>query len=713
MASTLSAAETAGGSQAHGMDRRRFLLTQASLVVLTGGAVSYAGVGLAAPALDLDDRVTRLEAAVSRAEDIRALKRLQRSYSNYLELGLWKDLIELFDENAVGDYPAGVFKTRKMLWPHFFNNNGRGILGVENGRIMPHISFQPVVTLSPDGKTGYGRWKIFAMLGNLNGAGSASWNGAIYENKFAKVDGVWKIVDLHFHSEWGGGYDVGWTNVRAPAPREPGAAPPPRAARATPAAAPAAGGAAPAAAPAGGAFSRLAQPSVRPHNEACEGYAVKCVFPYSFASGVVGRPIPALWAPGDAAPSGDAGAKFADLMQRIERLNDEAAVVSLNNLYGHHTDAKEWDQVAALFADDGTLELGQQGVYVGRARVRKALELDGAQGLSPGEVNDHMDFGPLVTVGPDGKTAKARGVSLWFLGKDGKGQVQQGIYENSFTKTGSGWKIASIHYYPRMISDAAKGWGKDGQQPRGPSAGFPPDRGPSEAYEIYPKGYFPPLHYVNPVTQKPSQYPDGAPAQKFDAAVIAFSATKPAAAKPVSRATAQARIAAAEVALERAVAFDAAENVISAYGYYTDEKDTASMDNILARNPTIMLAGDASGPGQGGQFLKAKFGDDGQPAGTMMNHLVFQPVIRVSADAKSASVHARLFEMTGVAQGAATWGAGVYDDTLVREDGVWKLKSIRLTRTWGSTFKDGWTKAVVADNGRAGGSGRARTRTRQ
>ena len=67
--------------------------------------------------------------------------------------------------------------------------------------------------------------------------------------------------------------------------------------------------------------------------------------------------------------------------------------------------------------------------------------------------------------------------------------------------------------------------------------------------------------------------------------------------------------------------------------------------------------------------------------------------------------------MTGVAQGEATWGAGVYDDTLVKEDGVWKLKSIRLTRTWSSSFKDGWTKAVVADNGR-GGPGR-RTRSRQ
>ncbi len=673
------ASDTVSTETRSGMDRRRFLLAQTSLAAFVG----LGGTALAAEA-SLEERVARLETAAGRVEDIRAVKRVKRAYSSYLEFGLWKDLIDIFADDAIGDYPAGVFKGRAMLYPHFIDNNGRGILGVENGRIMPHTSFQPVVTLSPDGKTAWARWKVFAMLGNMTGNGTASWNGALYEDRYTKqADGTWKIQDLRTHSEWGGGFDVGWTNVRPPVP---GAAPPP------------------------GRFGRLPQPPVRAHNEACDGYAVSCVFAPSFGSGFVGRPIPAFLKTDDDAKQGELGARFAEAQRRIQRLSDEGEVIALNNAYGHHVDQKDWSKASALFADDGTLELGQQGVYVGPARIRKALELDGPQGLGAGEVFDHMDFGPLVTIGADGRIAKAHGTSLTFIGKDGKGEVQQGVYENTFVKSGGVWQIASIHYYPRMISDADKGWAKEAHQPRKASTSFPPDRPPTEVYEIYPKGYFAPLHYLNPGTGKPTQYPEGAPAATHEAEVIAFAA-RPAPARPASLAEVRAEIARAELEVKRAAAYDAIENLTSAYGYYTDESMAAELDAIFARGGSISLAGDASGPGRVGSFLKARYGETGTPGGTLVNHLVFQPVIRIAPDGRSASVHARLFEMTGKAQGQGGWAAGLYDDTMVNEDGTWKLKTVKLTRRWNAEFKASWAKAVVADNGGTGGSGRRRARS--
>ena len=660
------------GSGTAGIDRRWFLRAHASALAISTGLAAVAGESPAAAADDLGGRVDRLVRDVERAEDIRAVKRLKRAYSHYLELGLWKDLIELFTENAVGDYPAGVFVGRENLWPHFLDNNGRGILGVENGRLMPHISFQPVVNLSADGKTAWARWKVFAMLGSTTGL--ASWNGMLYEDRYIKQDGVWKIDDLHTHSEWGGNYVGGWTAQR---PR--------------PAAAP---GGPPAANP---IFARLPHKPQRPHGEACEGYLTKCVFAYHYKATDAGLPIPAPTGPVEAG-SGDLGARYGDAARRVTRLNDEAAVESLQNAYGLHVDRRQWDEAAGLFADDASFETGQSGVYVGRAHIRRALELHGPRGMKPGEVNDHVNFGSLVTVSADGRTARARGVELILTGDGaGAGKVAQGIFENSYVKQGDAWKIQSVHFYPRFIADAAKGWGKDFQQPPGPSATLPPDRPPSEVYEIYPKGYFPPLHFVNPVTGKPTQYPEGAPAAKLDAAVVAFATAKPAAGKPRSAAEVRSGIAGTELQLRRAVGKDAAENLISAYGYATDEYTWDDVTALMTDNAVLALDGE---PAQAGRakargYLRTRFGDDGMPEGQLLNHLVFQPVIQVSADGRSARIRARLFEMSGKAGGEGMWGAGIYEDEAVLDGDRWKLKSVRLTRTWSARFSDTWTKPVA------------------
>ena len=219
----------------------------------------------------------------------------------------------------------------------------------------------------------------------------------------------------------------------------------------------------------------------------------------------------------------------------------------------------------------------------------------------------------------------------------------------------------------------------------------------SEVYEIYPKGYFPPLHFVNPVTGRPTQYPEGAPAAKMDAAVLAFATAKPPAAKPRSAAEVRAGLAATEVQLRRAIGNDAVENLIGAYGYAMDEYAWDDVTALMTDNAVLALDGE---PAQAGRakargFLRARFGDDGMPEGQLLNHLVFQPVIQVSADGRSARIRARLFEMSGKAGGEGMWGAGLYEDEAVLEGDRWKLRSVRLTRTWSARFSDTWTKPVA------------------
>src|SRR5688572_15525029 len=169
-----------------------------------------------------------------------------------------------------------------------------------------------------------------------------------------------------------------------------------------------------------------------------------------------------------------------------------------------------WGSVANLIASDGTLELGLRGVYAGKERIRRALSVIGGEELVANEVSDHLQLATVVHIAPDGKTARARGIELSVSGVKGRrAQWEEGIFENDYVKLNGVWKIHSVHYYPRVITDYEVGWAKDAKPATGPSTEFPPDRPSTEVYGTYPKMYYPRLHYANPVTGLPVQYPPG------------------------------------------------------------------------------------------------------------------------------------------------------------------------------------------------------------
>src|SRR5947207_1229068 len=121
---------------------------------------------------------------------------------------------------------------------------------------------------------------------------------------------------------------------------------------------------------------------------------------------------------------------------------------------------------------------------------------------------------------------RVRSTEIGMTGKiDDRAFWSQSIYENEFVKQGGVWKFTSMHVYPRFIVDAEKGWAKDAQLAPGPSREFPPDRPPTEEYEIYPRFHIAPLHFNHPVTGRAPQYPEGT---TIPVVVSAFRRTVPA-----------------------------------------------------------------------------------------------------------------------------------------------------------------------------------------
>ena len=613
-----------------------------SRLVLTIAAACIAGAIVRGADTDLSvlqQRVDRLEAMTERVEAISAIKRLQHAYGHYSELGLWHDFADLFADAGIGHYTQGALD-REGIRTLFLKEVGGGQLGLKDGRVYPHISMQPVVTLAPDGQSGKGRWHIMAMLGGYNG--TASWAGGIYENEYVRERGVWKMKDVRYLPQYSGRYEApGWTPTKEPTP-----------------------------------------------------------FHYDVSR--VGKPILDVPEPARAAtpqPLATLANRMSDLAARAQRLSDEIDVTNLQHAYGYYVDRKMWDDVADLFAGDGTMEIGLRGVYAGKASIRRGL---GRAGLTEGEINDHVQLQTIVSVMPDGRTAFARGDDIGMTGTTGKRALwSESIYENEFVKQNGVWKFKTVHVYPRFIVDAEQGWAKDAQPAPGPSREFPPDRPSTESYEIYPRFHIAPLHFDHPVTGRPPQYPLGAVASAKAAegtkAAVRRRESKPTAPPVVTNAGAlESLLAATERSMQRSKAYHASENLATAYGYYIDEFAWDDTADLFSRDgwKELSYVGTYVGRERIRQSMKVRYPNPKSP-NFLTIHQVVQPVIHVSDDARSARIRGRLFQMGGPAGGEGSWISGIYENSAIDEDGTWKLSGMDLDYIWTAPSRGGWVRVTT------------------
>jgi hypothetical protein len=198
--------------------------------------------------------------------------------------------------------------------------------------------------------------------------------------------------------------------------------------------------------------------------------------------------------------------RLAAIESRTTRVADVNEIENLQRAYGYYFDKMLWEHVVDLFADDGTMELGMSGVYVGKEHIRAYLYglSGGRQGPLPGVLYNHLQLEPIITVSADGRTAKGRWHALILAGASGSGsggQWGEGPYENTYVKEDGVWKIASIHWYGNFIAPYEGGWlnaDPDDLRAFTEGRGTTPDRPTTEAYEPYPGVVVAPFHYENP-----------------------------------------------------------------------------------------------------------------------------------------------------------------------------------------------------------------------
>jgi hypothetical protein len=567
--------------------------------------------GLLTTVVHAQTKLDQLAVKVERAEAIRAVKRLQHTYHAYLDNGLWSEITPLLTDNATADFAALPLPTTHLVGKsnvtaHLMQVAGRKSDGLAAGQLHTHLLMQPIIHLGSDGHTAQGTWHELAMLGQRSGEPDATtaWVGAIYENRYVEEDGVWKIAYVGRHEQYRGAY------------RDGGQKAPP-----------------------------------------------KWEIPYHFEAAHVGLTIPQ-----SALKSSATKATLAQWVARANRLEDETAVQNLQHMYGYYMDRKHYDDVAELFAANGTWEIGSLAPQKGPAQIRKALETTyGAPALRYGELFEHILLGTIATVAPDGKTAMARSTEIAMIGLiNDFARWELGTYENRFVKEAGVWKLEAVRYFPRVVTSYEQGWGKQGLG----------------AFS------FPAFHYPNPVTQRTPRYPTGV----VSVAMVPTGALRKA---PIQ--SEDAALQAAERAVARAIGVDASENLNSAYGYYLDESAWDEVADMMSNTGVFDLSsvGVYVGRERARKALKLRYPNSGRGANFFTIHQLVQPVTHISDDGLVARSRMRLFQGGGSANGtSASWIGGTYENRAVFEDGEWKFFEKDLQHSFSATQKDGWAKVA-------------------
>jgi hypothetical protein len=152
-------------------------------------------------------------------------------------------------------------------------------------------------------------------------------------------------------------------------------------------------------------------------------------------------------------------------------------------------------------------------------------------------------------------------------------------------------------------------------------------------------------------------------------------------------------VAAARREVERLEDFDEIENLAGSYGFYVDKSMQDDIADLFTPDGVVEILGRGVFLGQDRvrQYMR-NLGPIGPRDGALFNPMHLEPVINVSEDGTWADVRSRLFVMFGIYNVNAQWGSGVYENHLVKQDGVWKIDYLHAYQTFYTNYEDGWAK---------------------
>ena len=152
----------------------------------------------------------------------------------------------------------------------------------------------------------------------------------------------------------------------------------------------------------------------------------------------------------------------------------------------------------------------------------------------------------------------------------------------------------------------------------------------------------------------------------------------------------------------------AIRNLHHSYGYYIDKCLYEDVVDLFAEDGEVRFVGGIyKGRDAGvrrlyvGGFLQGFTGGVPGPVyGFLLDHLQMQDVIHVAEDRKTAKARFRTFMQAGMHETNKSlqpgqkpimwWEGGIYENSYVREDGIWKIQVLNYRPLWHAEYDKGW-----------------------
>jgi hypothetical protein len=342
-----------------------------------------------------------------------------------------------------------------------------------------------------------------------------------------------------------------------------------------------------------------------------------------------------------------------ELARDTERAEAIRAVKKLQHAYSQYAQYGLWSDLGALFARDGEWIWGDTTV-TGPAAIT-AHHTDkvggGRAGLPEGVVNSLFVDVPLVNLSVDGKTAQARWYGIHMLGGAADARWESGTFQNDYVLEDGVWKIARLHFHPQFGGPYEQGW----------------------------------KTFASPLPRVPYHFRTEAEA--------GTPIPPPSGPAPRTRAT----LASLEKRIDTLNAEDAARNLQNAYGYYVDRKMWDDVTDLFTADGVLELGGIGlyDGPANIRRALE-RHGPAGLKEGQLHDHPLFDTNIEISADGMEAQLRGLELGMLGdYSSGTAHWAVSVFVNRFVKQDGVWKIREMRVFPLLKTDFYQGWGKSRI------------------
>ena len=355
--------------------------------------------------------------------------------------------------------------------------------------------------------------------------------------------------------------------------------------------------------------------------------------------------------------------------QQIDRfgttLLGASEALNVVSAYGYYLDRGMYDDVVELFSNNTDVMVMGQGKWFNHAGVRRYLRRFGDAGLGHGELNDRVQLMPLVTTG-GGLSTTVQVIEIGMSGRHGgEAEWSATLLHFDLQRDPDGvWYIARLIQRPLMQADYASGWDGEALAPAALVSGGEPD----EPFDCSPSS------------------------DDFDCNLSPHVGIAGPADYTIPN------------ALDRAEAFDAAENVSNAYGYYIDQFAWRNTAALFSRDGWKELSYIGTFVGQENVLnsLIQRYGEGGPRDEFQAIHQLTQPYVTPSEDGQRAQIRSRLWQFNSGTEPGGSWIGGIYENQVIREDGIWRIHGMDLDYVWLADYATGWTGVDPEANARFG-----------